>query len=408
MNLFTVNQVNQVYVVNGVVTGSNVNPTNPGDVKVGKIDNSIYFKHMGPAGITRSDLIDLDKVLWAKVTPAAKMVTKLKKATVTLADSALADSKPIAGQDYVLRIAFTGYIGISPEDSQYWKYAVVHTYNGMTTSDFYKAMAISLRDNFKREGTELLKIALKTSGDDVPVEKNTAKDSLTGTYTGVILKEVEPDWILGLKGQKPLKFDVVPTEIDIVEGTTVNQVSWGNVAYSDGTTIQNGKLTADYEYFFHGERGDQYRMVSWPDYIPTEYLVDPNLTYDYVQIHFAYIGSNESCQKSEKDITLVCLPWVTNVLVSAINTKANGAFTLDSIPNNPTEAPSESNKVFLTYDLNQDGVVNTADVSMLWDAIINGSEDILVEVYNGLTDPGAKGKIKSIAIDKGIDTSGWD
>jgi hypothetical protein len=34
-------------------------------------------------------------------------------------------------------------------------------------------------------------------------------------------------------------------------------------------------------------------------------MVDPAKTYDTVAIHFAYVGSNESVQKSEKDITLL-------------------------------------------------------------------------------------------------------
>ena len=85
-----------------------------------------------------------------------------------------------------------------------------------------------------------------------------------------------------------------------------------------------GKLAADYEYFFHGERGDQYRMVGWPDYIPTSYMVDTTKEYDFVQIHYAYVGPNESCQKSEKDLVFLC-PRVSSDNSTTAKTKAPGA-----------------------------------------------------------------------------------
>ena len=50
---------------------------------------------------------------------------------------------PVAGQNYILRLAFRQYIGLSEED-QYFKYGEVIARSGMTASDFYKKMAISL------------------------------------------------------------------------------------------------------------------------------------------------------------------------------------------------------------------------------------------------------------------------
>ena len=58
-------------------------------------------------------------------------------------------------------------------------------------------------------------------------------------------------------------------------------------------------------------------------------MVDPTLEYNTIDIHYAYVGSNESVQKSEKDITIV-VPKVgennatanklTNDIIAAINT----------------------------------------------------------------------------------------
>ena len=323
MNIFSTNQVNQVYVAKALKT-SLADLTALGDilVKATPTQDAIYFQHKGAGGITRSDLIDVKNILYAKATKAADMARVLKVATVTLA-STVNGGNPVAGQDYVLRIEFDGYIGMSPEDSQYWKFGAVHAYTGMTPSDFYKQMALSIVKNMSREAVKLVGVFLS---DGTEVTSQTKESALTGTYTSLVIKEVEQDWILGTKQLKPLKFNVTPTEIQFKEGTVMTSASWGAVAYSAGDKIKNGKDMADYEYFYMGEKGDQYRMVGFPDYVPTKYLVDPSLEYDTISIHYAYVGSNESSQKSEKDITLIVPAGSTKAITDVINPliKASG------------------------------------------------------------------------------------
>lgn len=73
-----------------------------------------------------------------------------------------------------------------------------------------------------------------------------------------------------------------------------------------------------------GERGDQYRNIGWPHVIETTYLVDPENEdgYSVLDIHYAYVGSNEGVQKSERDITLVGSKADINTVIGAINTAA--------------------------------------------------------------------------------------
>lgn len=342
MNLFTANQVNQVYVLKSdspVIGLSSVQDVTTSD-KLGTIgigrtmdDKNIYFKYRGPGGVTRSDLIDLDKIERVVATPASAMAQTLMSAKITLNAAALKSSTPIAGQDYMLRITFNGYIGISPEDSQYWKHGLVHATAGMSTSAFYLQLASSIAKNMARETNNLIKVFVTYSTTDstdseteITVTSNVNDSStFSQTYTGVIIKAVEPDWVLGMKQQKQITFTVEPTTI-VNDG---DEVVWGDVVYSDkkkltggatpsysvvtsgqpaaAGTVINSKLMADYEYFWHGERGDQYRMMGFPDYVPTTYLVDPSWQYGYdiVTIHYSYIGSNESSQKSEKDISII-------------------------------------------------------------------------------------------------------
>lgn len=349
MNIFTANQVNQVYVASALkATSATLAKTDTlGTIRVGKnsVENAIYIQQVGAGGLVRSDLIKLDNILYGKATPASAMARKLKVAKVTLNSAALKSSKPVVGQDYILRIRFDQVMSLSP-DSQYWKYGVVHAVD-MSASDFYKKMALSIVGNMAREAVKLISVFLTTASDPVEV---TPGATLSGTYTGILIKEVEQDWMLGVKQQRPVSFTVEPTlvTVDSVD------VTWGDVIYNNGekitggaipeksidtanapatTTVGNGKLMADYEYFYMGERGDQYRMVNWPDYVPTKYLVDPTKTYDTIAIHYAYVGANHSVQKSEKDITIL-VPSdatvevdnedvsLTNVIISAINTAA--------------------------------------------------------------------------------------
>lgn len=328
--IFTENQATLVYVAKALKTDF-ASLKDAGDilVKATPDKQAIYFQHKGVADISRSDLIEVKNIISANATAAKDMEKKLKNATVTL-DASVNGGKPVAGQDYVLRLVFSGYIGISPEDSQYWKYGVVHATNGMSASNFYKKMALSIAKNMSREAVQFIKVFL----GNTEVTSRTKEDKLTGTYTGVTIKEVAPDWIRGTKQEKIVRLTAEPTTVN--DGTS--DVVWGTVKYSDGDTLKNGKEIADMEYFFAGEKGDQYRLINWPDYVPTEYLVDPTQEYDVIDIHYSYIGSNESVQKSEKDIKLIVTAGKANDISKAIN----ALITASGIQINTLTTPSSS------------------------------------------------------------------
>ena len=337
MNIFTANQVNQVYVANAYKADKPTKADALGTIAVGKntVEGAIYFQHVGAGGLTRSDLIDVRKILYGKATPASAMERKLKVATIEIKSDLLNSSKLTTAGDYVLRIKFDSVMSLSPE-SQYWKYGAVHAVKDMTASNFYKNMALSIAKNMSREAVKLVSVFLKpSSGNEVEVTPTTVGDKLTGTYTGVVIKEVEQDWILGIKQQRPVSFTVEPTTVEFNGADFV----WGNVAYSNGTAIGNGKQMADYEYFYMGERGDQYRMVGWPDYVPTKYLVDPAKTYDTINLHFAYQGANHAVQLSEKDITILVPAdkGITDTIIGAINTAAGTTVIAPLTPPSNTE-----------------------------------------------------------------------
>lgn len=317
MATFSVNQVRQLYVATAFKTPHVLASDAAGSIAV-KNDTAkshLYFEYKGADNLMRSDLIDTKNILYAKATDATAMAHDLKSVTIAL-DSNVNGGAPVVGQDYILRIAFKQYVGMSDED-QYFKYGMVHAYAGMDASEFYKVLAVSLAKNFSREVVPLIKIEIKTASATTEVTPTTKVADLTGTYTGVVITEVEQPWRLGVMAQTPVYFTVQSVPV------TVNgdERYWATLTESTSGSIGNGKTIADLEYFCMGERGDMYRQVGWPHNIPTTYLVDPAKAYCVFDIHYAYVGSNESVQKSEKTITIVCADKAElNKVIAAFNT----------------------------------------------------------------------------------------
>lgn len=334
MATFSTNQARQLYVATALKSPNVTASDTAGSIAV-KSDTAkshLYFEYMGAGGMTRSDLIDIKNILYAKATDADDLAYDLAKYKLTL-DDTVNGGEPVVAQDYILRIAFRNYPGLSEED-QYFKYGMVHAVTGMTASDFYKTLALSLVKNFSREEQGLLKFYLETGGTDAgtvagtptEVTKDTKESSLTGTYTGIVIEEAPQDWILGVMEQTPVNFTIQP---DLIIDNGDERI-WGVVKKVASTnSIPDGHKIADLEYFCMGERGDIYRMVGFPYVIRTKYLVDPDIKYNVIDIHYAYVGPNESVQKSEKDITIV-VPKIeannqasnalANSIISAINT----------------------------------------------------------------------------------------
>lgn len=286
--LFSVNQASHLYVAKNYkdVLAEQKNDTpnhTAGDIYAYVKDGNLFFSYFGEGGLLRSDLIPVKNIMHYSVKSADELRIPLKKATVVLNSDISAT--PVAGEDYILRIKYS----IGSIDNQYIKYGAVRGFVGMTDKEFYTKMVESLNNNFKREAE--------------PVFTFVAKDS------GIEITEVEPKWVLGTYPQRPVDFEISVDTI-VADGA---EGPWGEVTISlpeeinDDTSYPNSKKIADFEWFCMGERGDQYRNYGWPNVIPTKYMVDPTDKdgYDVINIHYSYVGSNESVQKSEKDIFIV-------------------------------------------------------------------------------------------------------
>lgn len=326
MATFSTNQVRQLYVATALAKS----PTFASDavgsivVKADATKTHLYFEYKGVDNLMRSDLISIKDILYAKATEAEKMATNIKSVTVTL-DKTVNEGKPVVGQDYNLRITFRQYVGMSDEDTNF-RYGSTHVYSGMDADKFYKTLALSIAENSSRDVVPLIKVEVHSTtiknagGFDAkgymvvtPTTKDNGANNNTNPYwikdteitkdiDHIRISEVEQPWRLGVMAQTPVYFTVNPVPV-IVEG---DERIWATVTEETNGTINNGKKIADLEYFCMGERGDIYRGIGFPNNIVTSYLVDPSKAYHTLDIHYAYVGDNESAQKSEKDITIVC------------------------------------------------------------------------------------------------------
>lgn len=295
MATFSVNQVRHLYVVKSLATDkATLESKGVGAILPKKdVNGNLYFLYHGADGIVRTDLIK--NIEYQKEIEAKTMLPLVYSTEITLNPEANA-GKVIRGENYIVNLNFRQFIGMSDLDT----YTVFgETKAKADESKTLAALAISLVKNMSTLGERLVDVSL----DDTVIDVDTKESDLTGDYTKIIITGREPEWTLGIKSQRPIIFTAnAPTIID--NGEEVDPFIITN-ATTQATTGTNGKIIADMEYFYMKERADQYGMLNWPNYVKTEYLVDPSKNYDVLEFHYAYIGANEGVQKSERDITLV-------------------------------------------------------------------------------------------------------
>ena len=311
---FSINQVRHLFVASDP-KAANAAVTDLGDfAPYGVAGQHLYFKHFGHGGVVSTDKIDVQNILYAKLSKGADLNTKLYKNTLTVATA-------IAGQTYVVKVFVQHYIGLGEQDT-ITKVATYRAPSGATVASIAKGLRVALRAalGFQVSDTE----ASEASATDAGNIENYKEQifTVTGSGAAVVVSEVAPYWELG-------KFPAgrvarIPENGlflgDITDAAGVQFNTWGTVAYAqNGTAGDATKKLADLEYFCMGARADEYRTMGFPYNIDTKLQVNVASEYDVIDIHYAYVGSNESVQKSEKDLTIL-VPKDNTALAQAIDT----------------------------------------------------------------------------------------
>lgn len=301
---FSTNQARQIYVVNAVTSKDNV--ANAGDIALTNDKTGLYFTYMNALKEPmRSDLVLPKQITYVKSsTPTYR---NLKEYTIEM-DPNVNLGSPISGQDYIVKVAFKQWGGMSDED-QYFKFGAVHGIANMSVDTFMKTLAVSLANSFSREASPLVQIFCNTTEvkgnakiKDNEIYVNGTKLDISDA-TKVVIREVEQPWRRGVMASTPVYFDVE----DYTVTYQGDEVHWATISdtTSDANKVGNGKTVADMEYFYMGERGDQYRGINWPHNLDTTYLVDPTKDYYSLDVHYYTDESGVDVERSEKDILLV-------------------------------------------------------------------------------------------------------
>lgn len=284
---FSTDQVRQLYVVLSKATTFDAT-TPSGAMAVKENGEDVFFNYMTPngdngnAGVVRSDLIPIKNVEYAVATgPKSR---PLKRQVVAF-DPSINGGNPIVGQEYILRFTFYN-LGMGGPENQYIKLGGAYRAKTGDTAATVMAALKALSDkNFSREAYPYVTIT----------------DPADGT---LVIEEMPQPWVLGKRQASQVNFNIQAVPITVDGG----QYPWALITDTTDTNtnvVTNGKVTADMEWFYIGERADQFRGMGYPDNFETKYLADPNKEYSYIDIHYFYAGDTEDIQKSKKYITLV-------------------------------------------------------------------------------------------------------
>ena len=259
--------------------------------------------------IGRTDKIE--NVMWATLTKAAKLKTPYKKVTLEFKDE-VNDGAPIVGQDYIVKVSYPAIGGVGIEGFT-TKVATAYASAGATTEAIVAELAKNLNAAFEADG--VLVATIEGEGND----------TLVITQTDIAEKSYE-------RGVRPVTiadFNVIAAPI-IEDGEEVNWLKI-TIAMSDKAVKGSYKL-ADMEYFALGERGDEYRMMGYPNYVKTTYRIDLAKEYDVYNIHYAYKGSNDQSHKSEKDL-IIAVPTGDNNTITGLDAALSAlGVTLKVVP----------------------------------------------------------------------------
>ena len=282
---FSTNQVMQFYVLEAAPA-----------IQEAK-DGSIRIAFKDAAGNVTATSDKIENVMWGKLSTAEALEKNYVKVKLVAAESL------IAGQDYIVKVSYPEVAGLGVEGYT-TKTASVRVTNSTTVNDLYTALAKDLNVNFA-DGM------LKASVDG----------GLVITQT----KAVEDAYKRGFRPVVIVDFDVY-ANIVLNEG---EETQWATITKEAGAIVKDGYAVSEMEYFALGERGDQYRMMGWPDVIETEYKVDPKAEYDVLNVHFGYKGYNQNSHVSEKDLVVVAAKGSTLLaeLAETLETKAGVTFT---------------------------------------------------------------------------------
>lgn len=302
MATFSTNQVKHLYVAKAL--DSNLDTV--GDVKFANVgDKEIALKYVGNDSIVRSDLINLDKLVYAKGVKASAMAEYLDSSYVACGTA-------VANQSYILKVIINSFGSLGEEDRGFI-FAEYTAKTGDAAKNILAGLAVNLAKNAAKAAyNPLIKVYVTTAatgsvaaGNCTLVTAATDVTTLTGSYVGLLIEAAEQSWSLGKGTYEFLRFNVTASPI-VSAGIETRWATITKGADHYASKVVNSKKIADLEWFCMGERGDMYRDISWPNSFTFTPIVNAAAQYGYdiIELAFYYDGDAEDVQKSPKEIVL--------------------------------------------------------------------------------------------------------
>ena len=284
---FSTNQVNQLYVLD----------TSSAPTKVETAGGLQYIITHADGKTETTDLIK-NVIGTAAVVRASADVTALKELEVAVANV-------VAGEEYIISLPFRGF---GQED------VVIKTISAKakssTASDLYEALA---KNAWVQRGVEVEPLYDLYYDNSGTLTKITSIGAIDGNVDdGFVIREAKPFWKLG-SFPETLPLIEVGTSPIVVSGVETNEWlvnangDYPSVFKASAQTLPNTHKIADFELFCKGERGNSDALAGWPDNIAPDLYVDAsNATgYAVLAVHYAFVGSNDEVQKSERDAIFI-------------------------------------------------------------------------------------------------------
>lgn len=279
---FSTNQVRHFYVANA-----------ENDLTVVNSKDGI-FRYLQLAEGGRSDLMEVKKITHIEHTLAEELALTDRSKTITV-------NNPEEGKSYTAKVLLYNIFGAGDETSH--PLVAVATYKG-NAATFYAALATNLTNAVKN------------------YKALTFEGTADGLTISTDLESYNEGWNKAYAPLNDVYFEIMvdKNEWEVPETFT---------AAAESAFVSGYKL-AELEYFCMGERGDQYRMMGYPNHIETEYKIVPGTAYDVIDVEYFYNDTKEGVQKSNKVITIAAPNEIATTLVAALGGTAESAYTIST------------------------------------------------------------------------------
>ena len=318
---YTINQVRHLYVVPSsikIVKDSDAltNYLDPvadmGKLIVKNFEKKRYLRFEYGSGshtIKGGPMIAIPTITYAKYIPSKKFRYYLRTYKVSFA-GITSPTATVSGL-FTLRAAISALATkLNAGALSNYSYADV---KNKPASDTLIILAHSMAKTLHKRFPGMANVFLETGGTDakqvatlVPVKHNTRLSDLTGTYTGIVIKEATP--MLSNRGViRPTGLEVFAATKDIEDGIYLesHEIVLSDTEKDDTKNyVNSGMIAASMEKWYQQHRSNDFRLGINPEDFGTEYLADPKADYDVFEMHFSYRGEGVNDYKSEQDITI--------------------------------------------------------------------------------------------------------